>query len=102
MSFRPPRPPSQDAGLSGVEREIAGEKAATLGRAGDLVALRLEALAAAAEEERSAALDRAAEAVHAYFIQREIAGLRDHAGVVRDYGIPRAVLVRLGARPTRP
>jgi hypothetical protein len=96
MSFRLPR--SSDAGLAGLERDIAAEKAATLGRAGDLVALRLKALADAAEGGRSAALHAAAEAVHAYIIQRELLGLRNHADAIRDYGIPRAVLVRLGAR----
>lgn len=40
----------------------------------------------------------AADAVHAYFIQREFCGLRRHDGVIREYGIPREVLVRLGAR----
>jgi hypothetical protein len=95
MSFRPR---SQDNALTGLEREIAGEKAATLGRAGELVALRLTSLSEATGDERSAALQAAAEAVHAYFIQRELSGLRNHEAVIRDYRIPRAVLVRLGAR----
>ncbi len=80
--------------------EILAEKAAALGRAGrkaedSLARLRL---AAADDEQRAALLKAAADAVHAYFIQRELCGLRRHDAVIREYDIPRAVLVRLGAR----
>ena len=40
----------------------------------------------------------AADAVYAFFIQRELCGLRRHDAVIRDLRIPREVLVRLGAR----
>ena len=43
-------------------------------------------------------LKRAAEAVYAYFIQRELCGMRRHQDVIREYQIPNAVLVRLGAK----
>jgi hypothetical protein len=43
-------------------------------------------------------LRNAAAAVHAYFIQRELCGFRRHDDVIREMGIPRSVLVRLGAR----
>ncbi|WP_367161450.1 DUF6665 family protein, partial [Mesorhizobium sp.] len=46
---------------------------------------------------RNRLLKEAAAAVHAYFIQRELCGLRKHDAVIREYDIPRAVLVRLGA-----
>ena len=46
--------------------------------------------------EARAALVKAA--VYAYFIQRELCGLRRHDEIIRDYAIPREVLVRLGAR----
>ena len=36
-------------------------------------------------------------AVYAYFIQRELCGLRRHHDVIREYRIPAEVLVRLGA-----
>jgi hypothetical protein len=47
---------------------------------------------------RDAALKAAAQAVHAYFIQRELCGFRRHEAVIREYEIPRAVLARLGAK----
>ena len=51
-----------------------------------------------ASEGREALLKAAAEAVWALFIQREACGMRDQKPVIADLGIPRAVLVRLGAR----
>ena len=50
------------------------------------------------EEGREALLKASAEAVHAYFIQRELCGLRRHDAIIREYEIPRAVLARLGAK----
>lgn len=52
----------------------------------------------AGPERRVVLLREAAKAVHAYFIQRELCGLRRHDDVIREMGIPRAVLVRLGAQ----
>ncbi len=71
--------------------------AAALGRAGQKVEQTLERLNAATDTERQLCLKAAAQAVHAYFIQRELCGLRNHDDPIRHYGIPRAVLVRLGA-----
>jgi hypothetical protein len=48
--------------------------------------------------DRERRLRNAAAAVHAYFIQRELCGFRRHDDVIREMGIPRSVLVRLGAR----
>lgn len=71
--------------------------AAALGRAGQKVEQTLEKLNTAPESERPLHLKAAAQAVQAYFIQRELCGLRNHDDPIRHYGIPRAVLVRLGA-----
>lgn len=109
MSVRPPSryPASALSGGGGqvgdaanpLDHEIAAEKAASLGRAGDRVkrALRQLAEAEQASPTRNALLKAAAEAVYAYFIQRELCGLRRHHDAIREYQIPREVLARLGA-----
>lgn len=102
MSVRMPsnfgRSGAQESALDLLGHEILAEKAAALGRAGQRVD---EALAKLRENgeggDRNRLLKEAAEAVHAYFIQRELCGLRKHDAVIREYDIPRAVLVRLGA-----
>lgn len=100
------KPPGQRARVSGTEtgvdvlgHELAEEMAISLGRAGRRAE---QALARLREhqgtpEERVLLLKAAAESVHAYFIQRELCGLRRHDDVIRDYAIPREVLARLGA-----
>lgn len=107
MSLRPPSRYSASA-LSGatgeglftpLDHEIAAEKASALGRAGDKVE---KALARLRDCDASAAgrpqcLKEAVQAVYAYFIQRELCGLRRHHDAIRDYAIPAEVLVRLGA-----
>jgi hypothetical protein len=102
MSVRMPsnfgKPPSQESALDLLGHEILAEKAAALGRAGDRVAETLARLRDNQDETvRPALLKDAAAAVHAYFIQRELCGLRKHDGVIREYDIPKAVLARLGA-----
>jgi hypothetical protein len=78
--------------------EILAEKAAALGRTGQRVEETLNKLRENREQgQRARLLKEAAAAVHAYFIQRELCGLRRHESVIREYDIPRAVLVRLGA-----
>lgn len=87
-------------GLEVLDVEIVAEMATSLGTAGrkvEAVMVRLHAHQGGAEE-RKALLKDAAEAVYAYFVQRELCGLRRHDDVIREYGIPREVLVRLGAR----
>ncbi|TPN31784.1 hypothetical protein FKO01_15585 [Mesorhizobium sp. B2-3-3] len=99
------RPPSHLAGASAAEaafdalgHEILAEKAAALGRTGRRVEETLVRLRDNADEQlRARLLREAAVAVHAYFIQRELCGLRKHDTVIREYDIPKAVLVRLGA-----
>lgn len=79
--------------------EIMQEKAAALGRAGEKAAAALGRLNAAAGDspERAALRAEAARAVHAWFIQRELCGLRRHGDVIRELQIPQEVLARLGA-----
>ncbi len=89
-----------DTGLDLLGHEILAEKAAALGKAGEKARLALADLRdhPPGSEAREAKLKTAAAAVHAYFIQRELCGFRKHEAVIREYDIPRAVLVRLGAR----
>ena len=104
MSLRPlgqytnPGKVSDSVGL--LDHEILAEKAAALGRAGERVERLLAELNAheGDADERSRLLKAAAEAVYAYFIQRELCGMRRHQDVIREYRIPNAVLVRLGAK----
>ncbi|TGT75292.1 hypothetical protein EN802_09845 [bacterium M00.F.Ca.ET.159.01.1.1] len=102
MSVRMPtnfgRSGAQESALDLLGHEILAEKAAALGRAGERVEQTLRKLREGGEgEHRARLLKEAAAAVHAYFIQRELCGLRRHDAVIREYDIPRAVLVRLGA-----
>jgi len=101
MSLRPPKSLSRvvdpASGLSMVEAEVLAETAASLGHHGRKAEAALRALEAAGEDERPVRLDAAARAVWAYFIQRELCGMRDHRLIIREMGIPAAVLNRLGA-----
>lgn len=104
MSLRMPsnagRNRAQDDALDLLGHEILAEKAASLGRAGMHVQETLARLAEAGgdREERASLLKAAADAVHAYFIQRELCGMRRHDAAIREYDIPKAVLARLGAQ----
>src|SRR5262245_24408330 len=104
MTFKPPSRFSaaslREGALDALGYEIMAEKAASLGRAGGRVEACLARLEQAGTQtaERAALLADAADAVYAYFIQRELAGFRRHDEVIRLYRIPRAVLARLGAR----
>ncbi|TRC86966.1 hypothetical protein FJV76_16335 [Mesorhizobium sp. WSM4303] len=89
---------AQERALDLLGHEILAEKAAALGRTGQRVEETLKKLRENREQDqRARLLKEAAAAVHAYFIQRELCGLRRHESVIREYDIPRAVLVRLGA-----
>jgi hypothetical protein len=93
---------SAATGLQPIEHEIIGEMASSLGHAGRKAEAALAELAVDDTDENSHDRERrlrnAAAAVHAYFIQRELCGFRRHDDVIREMGIPRSVLVRLGAR----
>ncbi|ESR26377.1 DUF6665 family protein [Lutibaculum baratangense] len=101
MAVRPPKSLAKvvnpDTGMSLVEAEIQAETASSLGHHGRKVEAALNRLEVAGEEERPEALTLAAREVWAFFIQRELCGMRDHRLVVREMGIPDAVLRRLGA-----
>ncbi|WP_367718396.1 DUF6665 family protein [Nitratireductor sp. GISD-1A_MAKvit] len=59
---------------------------------------RLAEIDAKGGQEARRCLHLAADAVHHYFIQRELCGLRRHDDVIADLAIPPRVLARLGAR----
>ncbi|UVK40945.1 hypothetical protein LHFGNBLO_002481 [Mesorhizobium sp. AR10] len=104
MSVRMPsnfgKSSAQETALDLLGHEILAEKAAALGRAGQRVEETLARLRENGddEEHRPRLLRDAAEAVHGYFIQRELCGLRKHEAAIREYNIPKAVLARLGAK----
>lgn len=105
MALRPPQNLNTgirfETGASILEAEIAAEKAASLGRAGAQVEralARLKDPEAVEREGREALLKAAANEVWKFFIQREALGMRDQRPVIQALEIPRAVLVRLGAR----
>jgi hypothetical protein len=91
-----------DAAFNVLEADLAAEKASSLGHHGRQVekamaALRAFDAAPGEPEERVALLRKAAREVWAFLVQRELCGLRDQKEVIRHYGIPGEVLVRLGA-----
>ncbi|QHW28759.1 hypothetical protein GYN07_30990 (plasmid) [Rhizobium leguminosarum bv. viciae 248] len=106
MSVRPPqsfRQSEQDRnGFKVLEYELMSERADSLGRHGLKVEATLAALKAWAAdrqstEERERLLNEASDAVWAFFIQREICGLRNNRDAIQRYGIPNEVIARLGA-----
>lgn len=81
---------------------MMAETASSLGRHGRMVEQAMAALhgfdaASGKAEDRLVLVKAAARAVWAYFVQRELCGMRDHRDIIRFYGIPQDVLVRLGA-----
>ena len=103
VSFRLPQTLGNQVGSgsgpSPLEREMMGEKAASLGRAGRLVQQRLKDLRSYERQDAGwlAAVRSAADAVQSYFVQRELCGLVNHDRPIEDYSIPPEVLARLGA-----
>lgn len=91
---------SSEAAFDLLGHEILAEKAAALGRAAQKAEASLAKLrdSQANQDERVLLVKHAADAVYAYFIQRELCGFRKHDAVIRDYQIPKEVLVRLGAK----
>jgi hypothetical protein len=104
MSLRLPgqnfSPASRQTGVDVLDYELMAEKAASLGRAGYYAEQYLGRLRdyEGDAEDRAVLLKKTADAVYAWFIQRELCGLRRHDSVIREYAIPREVLVRLGAK----
>ena len=93
-----------EMGWSVLDYELREQKAHTLGTLSGQVEQALAALRAFdagahgtdREHRRRALLDDAADLVWAFMIQRELCGLRNWDAVVKDYGIPREVLNRVG------
>ena len=81
-----------DAAEAALRQEMIEEQANVLGRAGAKVESTLQALRDhPGDEGRPAVLRAAAEAVWAFFVQREVMGLRDRAYIVAHYKIPRYI-----------
>jgi hypothetical protein len=111
MTVRPPQSLSpsftKDSGLNLLEYELMSERADSLGRHGLKVEKAIAALsvlkdAGTTPERREQLLDDAADAVWAFFIQREICGLRSNRDAVQRYGIPKEVMARLGIVRRKP
>ena len=100
MTLRPPSSyldnASGKSSLSVLDYEMMAERADSLGRAGLKAEAALAALQEAKDDNREALTDAAAAQVYALFIQREICGLRNGRDVIARYGIPGAVIARLG------
>lgn len=103
MSLRPPEllaaKQLKDQGYNILESEMLAEKASSLGHHGRLVEQALAAVRAfeGSAEDRLPLVKKAAHEVWAFFVQRELCGLRDQKEIIRFYDIPPEVLVRLGA-----
>jgi hypothetical protein len=106
MSVRPPQSfhssHSANSGFNVLEYELLSERASSLGRHGLKVETALAELQAwdasrRSETDRVALLHRAADAVWALFVQREICGLRNSRDVIQRYAIPNEVLAKVGA-----
>ena len=94
-------PFSSDSSYKALEYELAKERASVLGHAGRQVQESLAALRNAPADD--AALQQklmyaAAHCVWRYFVHREACGMRDHEDAIVEYGIPKQVLARVGAR----
>ena len=88
-----------EPGEAVLHYELMEEQAHSLGRAGRKVEAALAALRDhPGGEDRPVVVKAAADAVWGFLVQREVMGLRDRAQVIAQYGIPREVLARLGAR----
>jgi hypothetical protein len=94
---------------SSIERQIAGEKAAALGRGGKRRRVALDKLRRFDETggrvfdpaARGHLLDVAGDALWSYVVQREAMGLLDSEYICREYGVPPDVRQRMRPRPER-
>ena len=93
---------SDEKAIKGVEVEIAGEKAAALGRSGRKLRTALDKLQRFDERVRGHArsadpvaraklVKMAADAFWAYVVQREVMGLVDADYIRREYRVPHEV-----------
>lgn len=103
--YRPERlrSPLEDA----LNREVFAEKAGTLSRLLARLDRAMDALAAheaSGDDDpaaRAALVDAAAEALWHVVIQRDLMGLRASERFMHEYGVPKAVRLRMGIRPRR-
>jgi len=88
-----------ETGEAVLRYELLQEQAAALGRQGERLEKALAALRAhPGGDGRLALVREAADAAWCFFVQRDVMGLRDRTAVIAQYGIPREVLNRIGAR----
>lgn len=111
MTVRPPQAlaPSftKETGLNILEYELMSERADSLGRHGLKVEKALALLsgrvaADCGQDEREDLLNDAADKVWAFFITREMCGLRSQKDAIRRYAIPPEVMARLGIVRKKP
>lgn len=79
--------------IDAIEKELEGERATALGEAGRKLEAALAELALGVTEDR---LDDAATATWHYIILRESVRMFDHEAALAIYGVPPAVLARVG------
>ena len=104
MMVRPPKSLSnafsegakRPSGADVLEVEMMGEQAFALGLVGRRLEKALDDYAKSNGDPRRTQL--AADAVHKFFIQREMVGCTNHNYVIDFYKIPSAVLARVGAQ----
>lgn len=95
LSILPSSGSKRPTGAQVLEAEMMGEQAFMLGLAAKKMERALEAFANSNGDPRRTQL--AADAVHAFFIQREMVGLDNHDYAIKFYNIPSSVLARVGA-----
>jgi hypothetical protein len=108
MTLKPPTflsdRPRQAAAAFGLDYQIAQEKAASLGRIGRRLEDSLAALkafdaapcAAGGAAQRARLVAEAAEALWMLAVQQEAVGCCDIPSLLREYGVPREVAIRMG------
>jgi hypothetical protein len=97
-------------GLESIEKEIAGEKAAALGRSGRKLKAALDKLRRFDEDAgssgrrgrgpsaRSKLVEVAGEALWAYIVQREAVGLVDAEYIRKEYSVPADVWTHMSPK----
>ena len=93
------------SGYATLEYELVQEKASALGRLGQRLEDALAALAACPRTAnpdqciRDDLVQQAGYALWLFVVQREACGLNNSAQMIREYGVPREVYVRMGPLP---
>ena len=93
------------SGYATLEYELAQERASALGRLGGRLEAALADLAACPRTAnsdrkiRDSLVQQAGYALWLFIVQREACGLNDSAQVMRSYGVPKEVYVRMGPMP---